>query len=268
MFTQASNGVVPTNSNVQMKIERTDGGESGSSSESEDSTIADILDDDDSTIAEDDEECEFDNVRLDEDNFIWYYVYRLSEIKDEQHFLDAFTGLLAMYIASKEDDLYQKIMKDANKLEDDGMKFEEAIAVAILKHKKAITIKSNSCKPSTDEDGIDLWCEFVNKDAEPWCTLFTGEKCSCKDCENLVSLPKCVAVFVYIFHLMDNDYLIQEIVEKLEEGEDILIPTVKEYRKDILTRYASVKDLLSRCNAAPKHARTLVLLWKYINDNE
>ena len=45
MFTQASNGVVPTNSNVQMKIERTDGGESGSSSESEDSTIADIVED-------------------------------------------------------------------------------------------------------------------------------------------------------------------------------------------------------------------------------
>ena len=39
-----------------------------------------------------------------------------------------------MYIVSKEDDLYQQIMKDANKLEDGGMKFEEAIAVAILKH--------------------------------------------------------------------------------------------------------------------------------------
>ena len=69
-----------------------------------------------------------------------------------------------MYIVSKEDDLYQKIMKDANELVDGGVKFEEAIAVAILKHKKAITIKANSCKPSSSEDGLDLWCEFVKKD--------------------------------------------------------------------------------------------------------
>ena len=208
-----------------------------------------------------------DNERVDEDIYIWYYVYRLSTIKDKDHFLDAFTSLLVMYIASKEDDLYQKITKDANKLEDDGMKFEEAMAVANLKHKKAITIKSNSCKPSSDEDDLDLWCEFVKKDKNPWCKLFTGEKCSCEDCENN-SLPKLVTLFVYIFHLIDKDCLVQEIVEKLEDGEDVLIPTVKQYRKDIFTRYASVKDLLSRCNGAPKHARTLVLLCKYINDNE
>ena len=72
-------------------------------------------------------------------------------VKDEDHFLEAFTWLLAVYILSKEDVLYQKIMKEANKLEGDGMKFEEAIAVVILKYKKAITIKSNSCKPSTDK---------------------------------------------------------------------------------------------------------------------
>ena len=65
---------------------------------------------------------------------------------------------------------------------------------------------------------------------------------------------------------MDKDGLIQEIVEKLEDGEDVLIPTVKQYHKDILMRYAGMKDLLPRSNGTPKHARTLVLLWKYINN--
>ena len=64
-------------------------------------------------------------MRVAEDAYICYFVYRLSTVKDEDHFLEAFTCLLAMYIVSKEDVLYQKIMKDANELEDGGMKFEE-----------------------------------------------------------------------------------------------------------------------------------------------
>ena len=69
-------------------------------------------------------------------------------------------------------------------------------------------MKSNSCKAPTDDDDLDLSCEFVKKDAEPWCKWNTGEKCSCNDCENN-SLPKLVALFIYIFHLMDNDCLVQ-----------------------------------------------------------
>ena len=51
-----------------------------------------------------------------------------------------------MYIVNKEDALYQKIMKNAVTLQDGGMKFEEAIAIAILNHKKSITVKANRCK--------------------------------------------------------------------------------------------------------------------------
>ena len=67
---------------------------------------------------------------------------------------------------------------------------------------------------------------------------------------------------------MDNDCIVQTIVEKLSNDEDVLVSAVKQYRKVILAKYTSVKDLLSRCNGRPKHARTLTLLYKYISDNE
>ena len=148
------------------------------------------------------------------------------------------------------------------------MEFEEAIAVAILKHKNAITLKSNSCKPSTeDEDDLDLWCDLIKNDAESWCRWNTGEKCSCNDCGNM-SLPKMVALFVYLFHLMDKDCLVQMILEKIPAREDVVGPTVEKHRKFILPKYTSVQELLSRCNGVPKHPRSLHQLYKYIMDTE
>ena len=77
MFTQASNGVVPTKSHVQPKSEPLD---NASSVSSEQSTIADIVED-----AESDEE---DNVdEEDEDDYFWPFIYQRCEVKDEDHFL-------------------------------------------------------------------------------------------------------------------------------------------------------------------------------------
>ena len=221
-FTPASNGVLATE-----KLDsayKCGDDDAVSSSSSDETSIADASDDDNasmlSTVADEDDASDNDDeVRVDEDTYFWYHVYQISKVKDEKHFIEAFVGLLARYVVSKDDDLYQKIMKDVSKFEDDGLEFEEAIADAILNHKKAITLKCNSCKPSTeDEDDLDLWCDFINEDAEPWCTFFTGEKCSCNDCGNM-SLSKLVAFQVYILHLMDNDCLVQAILAKLPEGE-------------------------------------------------
>ena len=271
MFTPASNGVVAARK-IDTAYKHVDD-DAVSSSSSDETSIADASDDDNasmvSTIADEDDASDNDDeVRVDEDTYFWYHVYRISKVKDEKHFIEAFVGLLVRYMVSKEDDLYQKIMKDVSKFKDDGLEFEEAIADTILKHKKAITLKCNSCKPSTeDEDDLDLWCDFINEDAEPWCTFFTGEKCSCNDCGNM-SLSKLVAFQVYILHLMDNDCLVQAILAKLPEGEGVLVPVVNQYRKLILEKYASVKDLLSRCNGRPKCPKPMLLLWKYINDSE
>ena len=101
----------------------------------------------------------------------------------------------------------------------------------------------------------------------PWCSFFTGEKCSCNDCGNN-SLSTLVAFQVYILHLMDNDCLVQAILAKLPEGEGVLVPVVNQYRKLILEKYTSVKGLLSRCNGRPKCPKPMLLLWKYINDSE
>ena len=67
---------------------------------------------------------------------------------------------------------------------------------------------------------------------------------------------------------MESDCLVQAILSKLPDGDDVLVPVVNRYRKLILEKYASVKELLSRCNGAPNHPRSLLQLYKYIMDTE
>ena len=125
MFTPSSNGIVQ-----KKKLDtihgRVDGeeairsdGESGSSSESEDSVINHIIDDGE------------------EDDYVWSLIKYLYDKDVLKHI---FT-LLVMYIQSKDDTVIQNIMKEADKLEDGGMKIEEALAVAVVKYKKAIQMK-------------------------------------------------------------------------------------------------------------------------------
>ena len=138
MFTPDSNGVLATE---KLDSAYKCGDDDEDSESSDETSIADASDDDNasmvSTIADEDDASDNDDeVRVDEDIYFWYHVYRISKVKDEKHFIEAFVSLLVRYMASKEDDLYQKIMKDISKFEDDGLEFEEAIADAILKHKE------------------------------------------------------------------------------------------------------------------------------------
>ena len=82
-------------------------------------------------------------------------------------------------------------------------------------------------------------------------------------------MPKAVAYFAYIFHLIEENDLALEIAEKLEDCQDLddeLIPTVK--HKDILVKYEIVKDQLSKSNGRLKLPRTLTSLLNYIDENE
>ena len=73
------------------------------------------------------------------------------------------------------------------------------------------------------------------------------------------------------FHAIEEDDLALEISEKLEKCEDLcdkLIPTVKQYRKDILAKYANVKDELTDSDGIVKRPRKLTWLFNYIDKNK
>ena len=76
------------------------------------------------------------------------------------------------------------------------------------------------------------------------------------------------AWFVYVFHAIEEDDLAIEISEKLEKCQDLydkLILTVKQYRKDILAKYANVKDELTDSDGIDKRPRKLTWLFNYID---
>ena len=226
-------------------------------------------------------------------------------MRDVEHFVEACAGYLCLYVRSKDDFLFKSIVDNTTKLEVDGMVFKKALAAAILKHKLSIILKVNRCKlhiedgddreispkkrklsvsddedDDTDDDnddatsnndnGLEIWCEFSRKPVKPWCKWFTGKTCSCENCKS-TSILRMVAWFAYLFHLIEEDNLALEISEKLEKCQDLydeLIPTVKKYRKDILVKYANVKDQLSDSDGRVKHPRMLTSLFNYINANE
>ena len=84
-------------------------------------------------------------------------------------------------------------------------------------------------------------------------------------------MPKVVAYFAHIFHLIEENDLALEIIEKLEDRQDLydkLTLTVKKYRKDILVKYEIVKDQLSKSNGRLKLPRMLTSLLNYIDADE
>ena len=95
-----------------------------------------------------------------------------------------------------------------------------------------------------DDDGELIWCELSRRPVKPWCKWFSGETCSCKNCKSTCIL-RMVAWYAYLFHAIEEDDLTLMISEKLGKCQDLydeLIPIVKKYRKDILAKYANVKD--------------------------
>ena len=166
-------------------------------------------------------------------------------------------------------------MDDTVKLEVGGMGFERALAAAILDNKQMIISKVTTCKldgeisskkTSTygdDNDESRIWCEFARKPVKPWCKWFKGETCHCENCEGACIL-KMVAWFTYLFHMIEEDELAMEIIEKLESCEDLydeLIPMIKQYRNDILVKYEDVKEL----DSDGKHSSMLKSLFNYID---
>ena len=283
LFTPASTGVVQKkkldtiHGRVQMKTEIADGGESGSSSESEESMIDHIvadaeldesdMDADEDNNSESDEEKDVDE-EDDYDDF-WSFVYQTVDTKEYRQFLKLCTGYLSLYAKSKRDALFQNIMDDAVKFQVDGMKFEHAMAASILKHKKAIAVKVDKCKQSPGGE-FEIWCMFAEEKVNPWCKFFTGEKCSCERCENM-SMPIMVVWTIYLFHLIEEDDLALEISEKLEECQDLDgkdRSIVERYRKAILERYVIAKELSSQSDGEVKYSRMLVSMVNYINDND
>ena len=216
---------------------------------------------------------EGNNTNGDDSNYFWYVVYQTCEIKDAEHFFNACAGLMGLYARSKKDVLFQRIMDKTSELEADGMKFEEALAAAVLKHIQAITNKVEICERKSDvgeDEHFEIWCDFAQQDVNPWCKWSTGKNCGCDNCENK-SMPKVVAYFAYIFYLIEENDLALEIAEKVEDCHDLydeLIPTVKQYRKDILLKYEIVKDQLSKSDGRLKLPRMLTSLLNYIDENK
>ena len=80
-----------------------------------------------------------------------------------------------------------------------------------------------------------------------------------------------VAWFAYVFHAIEEDDLALEISEKLEKCQDLydkLIPTVKQYRKDILAKYANVKNESTDSDGIVERPRKLTGLFNYIDKNK
>ena len=81
-----------------------------------------------------------------------------------------------------------------------------------------------------------------------------------------------VAWYAYLFHLIEEDDLTLMISEKLEKCEDLydeLIPIVNKYRKDILAKYANVKDLVSKSTGDRLQSpKMLKLMFDYIDKNK
>tara|TARA_Y100000296_G_scaffold83721_1_gene115398 strand:- start:13 stop:1059 length:1047 start_codon:yes stop_codon:yes gene_type:complete len=266
-----------------------DGAEDLMDTESEDSdTSGDDYDGEESNGESDSEE--EDNDTSDDDNeeniYVWYIVYQSCKTKDGEHFLEACAGLMGLYVRSKQDVLFEEIMNNTSKLEADGMKFEEALAAAVLKHKVSIILKVNRCKldgkdddkrklsesddDEDDDDGDEIWCELSQRPVKPWCKWFSGETCNCKNCKSTCIL-RMVAWFAYVFHAIEEDDLASKISEKLEKCQDLydeLIPIVKQYRKDILAKYAIVKDKLSDSDGIVKSPRKLTSLLNYVDENK
>ena len=90
------------------------------------------------------------------DNF-WNFIYKDCGGKEYKQFLEDCIGFLDLYSQSKKDDLFQEIMDDANKFEVDGMKYAQALAASILKHKGDIAVKVDFCKKITYTRELDLW---------------------------------------------------------------------------------------------------------------
>ena len=81
-----------------------------------------------------------------------------------------------------------------------------------------------------------------------------------------------VAWYAYLFHAIEEDDLTLMISEKLEKCEDLydeLIPIVNKYRKDILAKYANVKDLVSKSTGGRlQPPKMLTSLLNYIDENK
>ena len=68
--------------------------------------------------------------------------------------------------------------------------------------------------------------------------------------------------------MIEEDELAMEIIEKLESSEDLyeeLIPTIKQYRNDILVKYEDVKEQLFDSDGKIKPPSMLKSLFNYID---
>lgn len=254
---QSCSGMVsipePTNLNYSPIAEISGDESSANDDESDTDIVADESDMDDDSTSRDDEV-----------NSFWYMVYKLSERKDEEHFLESCAALLTMYISSKRDPLFQDIAKQTAELEGVGLDSMEALADATVAQKKAITRKVNRCRRIGSGEGDTesvIWRELADLDVNPWCKLFTTEKCNCEECAGVFSLSKIVAFFVYVFQLIDNDELAQIIVKTTNVAGNEL--NLEHFRGPILRKY----DLL-KSKVIAKHPRSLILLNKYLQDIE
>ena len=68
-------------------------------------------------------------------------------------------------------------MKEAYKLEESGMKIEDALAVAIVKYKQSIQLKISTCDIASGQKECELWAMFAQNDVKFWCKWNTGEQC-------------------------------------------------------------------------------------------
>ena len=156
LFTPSSSGTIPkrvqSNSN-----EESDRNEASITDESDTGEDDNDIEMDEDSEADDDEDDEQDN--------FWTCMHLLLEQNDDDDddILDIFKGYLAMYTQAKNDVLYLKIIDDVNKLETNGMSYNQALINAIVKNKEAIMFKISTCegKTSAGDEEIEIWCKFA-----------------------------------------------------------------------------------------------------------
>ena len=172
----------------------------------------------------------------DKDNFC--AIMQLLSVHNDDDILDIFKGYLAMYTHAKNG--YLKPMDDVDELETNGMTYKQALSDAIVKNKEAMMFKISTCdgKTSAGDEEIGIWCKFAKErdDWESCCRWFLKHECSCEECPKLC-VPKLIAWIGSVFHLMDNDDLVQDIVKIVGKGEDKIQGihlAVEKYQDEIL----------------------------------
>ena len=147
-----------------------------------------------------------------EDNFLWDKLVSKAD-KNSLTIFECLKVYLHLYYNLASDTVYQKIMED---VDDDN--FSSTLDDAIEKNRDFIVKSVEKCRQNLDDDEIlNIFGGMARKlDVPEGCAWFTGLKCYCDEC-NGTSLLSRFRNFALIFHAMENDDVIENILDIVRE---------------------------------------------------